>query len=284
MNFDQSLQAKAPEPVTMTAVDFEAFDGTAVYWLTGAGIMLNSHGTIILVDPILSFISDNPLLSEVEGTPQYTMPPIAASDIVRADAVLYTHADPDHLGELTVLQLNELGVMFHGTPKVKERLLEIGVPDNRIVAYAPKASFKIGGVRVQMTVADHPWQLDFPERESYVYKPEDCCGYKFYTPNGVIWDPGDSKLLDEHFNNLDADLIFMDFEDNSPLHHFGTENALKLVNYLEKADIIMYHWGTYYAPNKSWFAANPDSVRDRIKRNERFLEPHPGEKVIIDYT
>ncbi len=283
MRIDYNLQAKAPEPIPMTSADFEMFDGTAVYWLTSAGVMLNSHGTVIIVDPILSFISEDPLLSEVEGTPQYTKPPIAAKDIVRADAILYTHADADHLGEVTVKRLNKLGVVFHGTQKVRERLMEIGVPDERIVAHAPRESFQIGCVKVQMTAADHPWQAEFPETESYIYKPEDCCGYKFYTPDGVVWDPGDSKLLDEHFDNEDVNLLFMDFEDNSPLHHFGTENALKLVNHLIHADIIMFHWGTFYAPEKSWYAADPGKVRDRIAGKERFIEPHPGEKVIINY-
>jgi hypothetical protein len=46
----------------------------------------------------------------------------------------------------------------------------------------------------------------------------------------------------------------------------------------------MFHWGTYYAPEKVWYAADPDMVRNRIERKERFLEPHPGEKVFVDYV
>ena len=280
---DYNLQAKAPDPIPITASDFETSDKTAVYWLTGAGIMLNSRGTVIVVDPILSFISEDPYLSEVEGTPQYTMPPIKAKDIVRADAVLFTHTDADHFGELTIKELNKKGLTFHGTPMVKEKLLEFGVPEERIVAHNPKGNFRIGCVTVKMTAADHPWQLEFPETEDYVFKPEDCCGYKFYTPDGVVWDPGDSRLLPEHFDNNDVDLMFMDFEDNSPDHHFGTENALKLVNRLINTDIIMFHWGTYYAPEKAWYAASPNDVRGRIEREERFIEPQPGEKIIVNY-
>lgn len=283
MIIDNKLQAKAPDTFPMSAEDFTQIDSTFVYWLTGAGIMLNSRGTIILVDPILSLISEDPPLSEVEGTPQYTMPPIMAKEVIRANAVLYTHADADHLGDITVKELAKKGVVFHGTPKVKERLLEIGISEDRIVAHPPKDRFLIGCVEIQMTAADHPWQIDYPETQPYVYKPEDCCGYKFYTPDGVVWDPGDSRLLDEHFDNSDVDLMFMDFENNSPQHHFGTENALKLANYLLNADIIMFHWGTYYAPEKPWYAADPNAVRDRIERKERFMEPHPGEKVIINY-
>lgn len=274
-------QAKAPDPIPMTAEAFSDTKDTSVYWLTGAGIFLNSHGTTLMVDPILSLLSFDPPLSEVEGTPQYVMPPIRAEDVGRLDAVLYTHADADHLGDLTVNALMKKGVVFHGTENVRKRLMEIGVADDKIVSHLPLDRFTIGCITVQMTPADHPWQLDYPETQSYVYRPEDCCGYKFYTEDGVIWDPGDSKFLPEHLDNEDVDLLFMDFEDNSPLHHFGTENALKIVNHLSAAQIIMFHWGTYYAPEKCWYAADPEAVRHRIEHIQRFLEPHPGEKVLI---
>jgi L-ascorbate metabolism protein UlaG (beta-lactamase superfamily) len=284
MTDEKTYQAKAPDPLPMMSEVFGKTNDTAVYWLTGAGIFLNSHGTAILVDPILSLVSEDPPISEVESVPQYTMPPVFAKDVGRVDAVLYTHADADHLGELTVRELASKGVLFHGTAKVKERLLEIGVEEEKIIIHNRKERFKIGCVEIQMTAADHPWQIDYPDTQRYGYKPEDCCGFKFYTQDGIIWDPGDSKLLDEHFDNTDVDLLFMDFEDNSPLHHFGTKNALRLVNYLKQADVIIFHWGTYYAPGKPWYASDPDRVYGLIERKERVLKPHPGEKILVSYA
>lgn len=278
---DPLYQAKAPDPIPMTPAAFEATNDTAVYWLTGAGILLTSHGTNIMIDPILSLISEDPPLSEVEGTPQYVMPPIMAKDVGRLDAVLYTHADADHMGALTVRELMRRAVRFHGTPYVKTQLVKMGVPEEQITAHPPLDRFIIGDITVKMTAADHPWQLDYPEREPYVYKPEDCCGFKFYTRDGVVWDPGDTKFLPEHLNNEDVDLLFMDFEDNSSEHHFGTEAALRIVNHLRNVQVIMFHWGTYYAPEKCWYAADPALVRGRIDNIERFLEPHPGERIPV---
>lgn len=274
-------QAKAPDPIPMTDSAFENTNDTAVYWLTGAGVLLNAHGTNIIMDPILSLISEDPPLSEVESTPQYVMPPIAARDIKKLSAIFYTHADADHMGDITVRELMKLGVPFHGTPYVKQALMKLGVPESQIIAHSPRDRFVIGNVTVQMTAADHPWQLEYPEREPYVYKPEDCCGFKFYTPDGVIWNPGDTKFLPEHLDNEDVDLLFMDFENNNPDHHFGVEAAIRIVNHLRDAKVIMYHWGTYYAPEKCWYAADPADVRGRIDHIERFLEPHPGEKVTV---
>ncbi len=276
-------QAKAPDPIPLTPDAFINNNDTAVYWLTGAGILINSHGTIILVDPVLSLESFDPPISEIEGTPQYVMPPLSVEDIKKLDAILYTHADTDHMGPITASKLKELMVPFHCTPYVKDKLIELGVSDQLIISHKKEDCFRIGNIKVQMTLAHHPWQLDFPEKNLYVYKIEDCCGFKFYTEDGVIWDPGDSRFLPEHLDNTDVDLIFMDFEDNSPKHHFGVEAALKIVNHLDKAYIIMFHWGTYYAPDKCWFAADPNDVRSRINHIERFLEPHPGEKIIVHH-
>jgi L-ascorbate metabolism protein UlaG (beta-lactamase superfamily) len=278
---ETGYQAKAPDPIPLKQEAFTNTGDTATYWLTGAGILINSHGTTIMVDPILSLVSQDPPLSEVEGTPQYVMPPIDAQSVPRLDAVLYTHADEDHMGPVTVGILAKKGFIFHGTEWSGKRLAELGVPEQQIVTHAPLSGFDIGCITVQMTAANHPWQLDYPERHLRVYKPEDCCGYKFYTPDGVVWHPGDSKFLPEHLDNTDVDLLYMDFENNSPAHHFGTEAALKIVNHLCRAEVIMFHWGTYYAPEKCWYAADPEMVRGRIENPDRWLEPHPGEKVTV---
>lgn len=274
-------QAKAPDPIMMSDYDFQDNHDTSVYWLTGASILLNSHGTTIMVDPVISLESENPPISEVEGAPQYCLPPIRAYDVKHLSAILYTHADTDHMGRISLKILQKLGIPFHSTPFVKKTMIDLGVPADQIIAHDPLDRFRIDNVTVQMTLADHPWQLDYPDTQPYVHKPEDCCGFKFYTEDGVVWHPGDSKFLPEHLDNEDVDLLFMDFENNKPIHHFGTEAALKIVNHLPNADVIMFHWGTYYGPDKCWYAADPADVKDKIVNIERFIEPHPGEKVIV---
>jgi phosphoribosyl 1,2-cyclic phosphate phosphodiesterase len=93
---NKGYQAKAPDPVPMTDDAFMKRTDTAVYWLTGAGIFINCRGTTILVDPVLSLVSENPPISEVDGAPQYVMPPLSPGDIKQVDAVLYTHGHADH--------------------------------------------------------------------------------------------------------------------------------------------------------------------------------------------
>lgn len=46
-------QAVAPKTVIMTKKDFEDQGNTRVYWLGGGGAMINDHGTVIMIDPLL---------------------------------------------------------------------------------------------------------------------------------------------------------------------------------------------------------------------------------------
>lgn len=285
MQENRKFQAVPKAVYPLTEKDFADNHETAVYWLSSAGVFLNCHGTTIMVDPNLALMSDDPPISEVQGMLQLTMPPILAGDVKKLDAVLITHADLDHLGVKTVINLLGSGCLYHGTNYVCNDLVRLGVPPERVVKHAPNSRFTIGNVEIQMTPAYHPWQQDQQEYNNYLYKLEDCTGYKFFTPDGVVWDPGDSLLLEEHFQNGDADLMFIDFGDdrNDPVgtYHFGRPQAIKLADSMPDTDMIMFHWGTFYAPDASWCNCNPEDVKPLLAHPEHFLDYGPGQKYVL---
>lgn len=285
MNHIRKFQETPKTIYPLTDADFQDNRETAVYWLSSAGVFINCHGTTIMVDPNIALMSENPPISEVQGMEQLTMPPIMGTAVRKLDAVLITHADLDHLGIKSVINLLPSGCIFHGTNYVCNDLVRLGVPSNRVCKHPPKDRFKIGCVEVQMTAAYHPWQQDQQEFNNYLYKLEDCTGYKFYTPDGVVWDPGDSLLLDEHFDNKDVDLMFIDFGDDShdpvSTYHFGRPQAIRLADSMPDTDLIMFHWGTFYAPDYSWCNCNPEDVKPLLAHPERFLDYCPGQKYIL---
>lgn len=65
-------QIVAPATCKMTANDFKNNNGTSVYWLGGGGAMVNSHGTIIMIDPVLEGF-DIPIMPQeipkIDGMP-----------------------------------------------------------------------------------------------------------------------------------------------------------------------------------------------------------------------
>jgi L-ascorbate metabolism protein UlaG (beta-lactamase superfamily) len=282
---ERQYQRAATPVIPMTNNDFGANCETAVYWMSSACIFINSHGTTILIDPVFAVLSENPSISEYLNMELISFSPVASSDINQLDAILYTHADEDHLGEKTAIDLLHTGAMYHTTPYTCKKLKELGVPQERIIEHTPLDEFEIGSVNIKMTYANHPWTFGVPERFSEAYRLEDCCGFKLSTQDGIIWDPGDSLLLGNHLDNKDVDLMFVDYGDDTidptPVYHIGRKDAIVLSNYLNQADLIPFHWGTYYGPELSWCGCDPEDVRDQLINPERLKILYPGEKYIL---
>lgn len=285
MNEKGKFQAVPETVYPLLEIDFENNHETAVYWLSSAGVFINSHGTTIMIDPNIALMSENPNISEVQGFEQLTMPPILGTEVKKLDAVLLTHADLDHLGIKSVINLLPSGCLYHSTDYVCKELVRLGISPDRVRKHPAQDCFMIGNVKVEMTPAYHPWQQGQPEWNDYVYKMEDCTGFKLYTEDGIVWDPGDTLLLDEHFQHKDADLMFIDFGDDandvSKTYHFGRKDAIKLADSMPETDLIMFHWGTFYAPDFSWCNCNPQDVKPLLRRPERFLSYSPGEKYVL---
>ena len=108
---------RLPETIPLPSNYYEDRKETAVYWLSASGVLINSHGCTIMIDPLLSIISDDPAIGET-GELLMTAPPIMATQVKKLDAVLYTHTDNDHLGPITAKALMHTGAQFHGTPYV----------------------------------------------------------------------------------------------------------------------------------------------------------------------
>lgn len=262
----------ATEPLRLADAPRE---GTAVAWLGSAGVALWSRGTLILVDPVLGVRRNGAgaLCSEVEGMPLLREPPTTPEALATADAVLYTHADEDHMGPETAAALGRLGLRFHTTGFVARELEKLGVPAGRIVVHRAREAFRVGDVAVRMTAASHGWQETMPERYDWKYTLEDCTGFFFETPDGSVWDPGDTQLLDEHLDQPPADLLLMDYSDDP--YHLGLDGALRLSERQERARLLMFHWGTF-AADRPCYCADPAAVRARLRRPERLLTPPMG--------
>src|SRR5438477_12838605 len=54
MGSDRSRNAVAPTPQPIGADAFGPAEGTLLWWLGGAGFLLNSRGTLVAVDPAVS--------------------------------------------------------------------------------------------------------------------------------------------------------------------------------------------------------------------------------------
>jgi len=272
--------ASAPMTVAIESGAFGKTENTSVRWLTAAGFLINARGTVIMIDPLLSLKPGTSDVSECGFRLRVPLP-ILAADVPSLDAVLYTHADFDHVGTLTPLELALKGTVFYGPSPVAKKLTELGVSQEQIRVLAIGQTFTVGCLDITTTPADHPWQEKDPERNGKPWGPEDCCGFLMRTPDGTIWCPGDTRLLDAHLQMKSEDIHVLMLDVSRDEYHLGEENAVRLANHLDRALLIPYHYGSHDAPAK---AANgdPEALASYITRSgERLCILAPGEPLVI---
>jgi L-ascorbate metabolism protein UlaG (beta-lactamase superfamily) len=281
-------QCIAPAAQKMTAEDFGPAGNTRLFWLGQAGFMLNVRGIIFLVDPLLAARSGAPLLCET-GDELFGPWPLDLKEIPRLDAVLYTHTDNDHLGPETAEFLMHLDPVFIGTPHCKDRLQELGAFPVRCLSGIPQSgapkrgkngnTFDMGGAVIELLPADHPWQLSDPDKYSMVFGPEDCCGFKITTPDGVFVFPGDTRLMKHHIELRDVTVLALDVSRDP--YHLGLQGAAALANSLKDALLVPCHYGTFRSGALA-HSGDPEEVLGRIEgggRRGRILAP--GQPLIL---
>lgn len=278
-------QAIPKETVLIDKSAFKDNGNTAIYWLGEAGVMVNSRGTVIFIDPILSVMPASILpgkgwMSEVNGTRCLRVPPVQAHQVDRLDAVLYTHSDDDHLGVITAPMLRPTLCSYHTTAYAAKVLKDLNIPEERIAAHPREDHFQIGCITVEMTPANHPWQKSSEDvYGGWHFSMDDCCGFRLITPDGTIWIPGDSLPMDEHLQYDCADVIFADFSDDP--FHYGSESMLRLCNHYRDAELIAYHWGTLDLPDFLPQNANPYRFAEKLENPDRLHILAPGEPYIL---
>ena len=255
-----------PETVPITRDAFENKENTVVRWLGGAGIMLNSRGTALMIDPLLEGFDMDLLINM----------PILPNAVPKVDAVLVTHIDNDHFSRPTCKNLLSVCASYHAPQYVAEEMRKEGIPGT---GHDIHESFSVNNVKITLTPADHDWQNDVPEFQYRHWEKRDYCGFWLETTDGIVWTPGDSRLLEEQLHMPEPDVILFDFSDNE--YHITFEGAVKLANTYPHAKLICIHWGSVDAPDMNTFNGNPEDLTARISNPERIHALAPGEAFTV---
>ncbi len=248
---------------------FEKRNNTFVTWLGMAGALINCRGTIIFIDPLISYGVDK---ETCETGNRLRVPlPVTADAVPRADFVCYTHADSDHFAEKSAKILNDrLTPVFISPGPVYERLKKLGIEEKRLIKIRDFAVYPSGNAEIIITPALHDWQEVDP------WKREDCCGYLIKTADGNIWHPGDTRLIPELEIIKDVDIIFFDVA--AVDSHLGPEGSARLAVTSGAKKMIAYHYGTFDLPLGSYGGCDPDDCLPYVRDlKAEFLEPDPGE-------
>lgn len=268
MRRNEKGQMVAPATRKMTAADFEAKDGTSVYWLGGGGAMINSHGTVLMIDPVLEGF-DMPLLIDT---------PILPREVPKVDAVLISHSDGDHFSRVTCEKMKAVCKGYHTTFYVASLMQEECGIDG--CGHDIGDHIQAGGIDIELTPVDHCWQKLFEAYNYRTWEDRDCCGFYLHTPDAKIWYVGDSRFLESQLHMETPDVILFDFSDN--FAHIGLENAYRLANAYPDAKLVLIHWGTVDAPEDTPFNGNPQNVIDHVVNPERVIILAPGKEYSME--
>src|SRR6478752_5902363 len=225
----KKYQAKAPLTRSFGAEAFKPTNETTVRWLGMAGFLVNSRGTTFMIDPLLEGY-DMPLLMKF---------PIVPKEVPNVDAIFATHSDNDHYSVETFNDLKSVTKEYHSTIYVDSLMKNQGLPS---FGHAIGDTFHFGPIGVKLTPADHAWQNAYPGASKRHFEPGDACGFWFETPDGTIWAPGDSKLMQEQLHLPTPDVILLDYSEDSAWH-FGLEGSAKLINAYPNTPVLLGHWG-----------------------------------------
>ena len=255
---------------------FQDRRGTFVIWLGNAGALIQSRGTTVLIDPLISMMQrDGKDL--LESGHRLKLPlPITADRIPHVDAVMCTHTDIDHFGETTSRILNQrLDPLFIGPPMVCARWRNAGFRGHKVQEVYAGDQFPIGEVTVTVSPALHDWNPVNP------FRLEDCCGFILQTPDGTIWHPGDTRLLEDHMSVKGVDVLFFDIAEARA--HLGPTGSAKLASSCGASYLIAYHYGTLDVPPGGPFGSDPAGCYPLIANlSARFLPLRPGEPLWLE--
>ncbi|HUV39566.1 MAG TPA: MBL fold metallo-hydrolase [Planctomycetota bacterium] len=270
-----------PTPRPISTSFFDDRDDTVLTWLGMAGLLVNARGTVLLVDPLL-VVTDRGGVQYSETGLRLKVPlPIRAKDVPRADVVMFTHAEDDHCGLATARVLNDrLEPAFFAPPPVFERLRDVGIDAARRVVARDFDTRRFGDVEITVTPALHDHDPVNPWRRG------DCVGYLVRTPDGSVWHPGDSRLIDELLAFTEVDVLLWDVSLDCPAHLCPPGSAELAKSSGAKA-LVAYHYGTMEAPAKGGgyeraLESDPDGSLPFLEDIDApFLRLDPGETLTL---
>ena len=150
------MSVLARGPLTDPAV-LHTETGAALWWLGQAGFLISQQGLRIVID---AYLSDS-LAEKYRGKPfphkRMMPPPVAPGDLTEIDWLLCTHGHTDHMdpGTIPALLVANPNARVLAPRAEARRVVERGVPPERLTLIDVGETVDLGGVRCTATPAAH---------------------------------------------------------------------------------------------------------------------------------
>lgn len=240
-----------------------------VCWIGNAGWRIKFGSINLLFDPDLE---DGPDRLSLDGIP--------SDCISEADAVLITHEHGDHFNLPTANRLvNESDCRFILPASCMAAAQEAGIPPSRIVSAHHGKALNLFGEEFQI--------LPVPAIHGHIlgsvykyYNPADC-GYLVSAMGKKLFHPGDSVLLEEHFELPELDILMV-----SPTeHNMHIRQSKVLIEKTNPRYIFPQHRDTYRITDSNyfWTKAYDKELHEELgaEYKERYVTLSQGQSIAI---
>jgi len=235
----------------------------AVLWTGNDGWLLSDGKSLLAMD--LDFYLDERI-----AAPPFTIVDLAP----HLDLLMISHEHDDHFNAKTVTELvNRSDCRFMLPISCLEKADQIGIPEVRRLTMQP------GQSRMHLDIEFFAIRALHGHIGQSVYEganPGDC-GYRFKLAGHVIYQPGDTVLLQEHLEMPMVDILFVSPTD----HNTHIEQSCRMIEAMQPSWIFAQHFGTYRTEERNtfWTRGYATELKERLPEamRDRFIIPTPGE-------
>ncbi len=150
-----------------------------------------------------------------------------------AKYLFITHSHYDHFSIEDIEKVRNEDTIFFVTPDCKEKLLEIGVDEKRIVTVAPDEMYKFNKIEVQVIPA---YNID----KEYHKKEYGWVGYLIKINGVTYYITGDTDA-NEEIQNIKCDVLFVPIGGTYTMDY---KEAANFTNIIKPKYVIPIHYGT----------------------------------------
>ncbi len=242
-------QAVPVQPLTLAQL--QAAPDRTLYRLGHSTILLKLQGRFFLTDPVFS---ERASPFSFAGPKRFHAPPIALEDLPELEAVILSHDHYDHLDQATVKALAPKVRHFLTPLGVGQRLIDWGVPADKVQQLDWWQSTAVGDVTFTATPAQHfsgrtPWDRNSTLWASWVME----------LPDLRIFFSGDTgyfdgfKAIGERFGGFDLTLMETGaYDPRWPYVHMQPEQTLQAHLDLRGRRLMPIHNGTFDLAMHRW--------------------------------
>lgn len=150
-----------------------------------------------------------------------------------AKYLFITHSHYDHFSIEDIEKVRNEDTIFFVTPDCKEKLLEIGVDEKRIVTVAPDEMYRFNKIEVQVIPA-------YNVNKEYHKKEYGWVGYLIKINGVTYYITGDTDV-NEDIQNIKCDVLFVPIGGTYTMDY---KEAADYTNSIKPKYVIPIHYGT----------------------------------------